>query len=165
MGGTTGESFDIYTCGIDGSDVRRITKERFHSLAIGSQGISGNSLYFVGERLVPTESEGEVYRLDIVSGDVTRIGGTKGAVGVSVSHDGLQLAIMRGPEYYSIQLMDLDSETFKMIRITGDEWVNYASFSADDQSVFFLEDTNRSGDIRIMEHYLSDGREVELFRH
>ena len=88
--------------------------------------------------------------------------GTSGAVGVSVSHDGTKLAIMRKPEYYSIQLMDLNNGTLQMIRITGDEWANYASFSTDDQSIYFLEDKKRSGNIRIMQHYLSDGREVEL---
>lgn len=162
MGGTTGESFDIYTCGLDGSDLRRITNERFYSLSISPQSTSKNLLYFVGVMLDPMNSEGEVYRLDLVSGSLTHVAGTSGALGVSVSHDGLKLAIMREPEYYSIQLLDLAKGTTRMVRITGDEWVDSASFSADDQNVYFLEDKYRTGNIKIMQHDLSDGKEVEL---
>lgn len=164
-GGIGGASYDVYTVKLDGTDVRRLTHEKFFAVSVSPRSNSGEYLYFVGRTpFQPFEESSAVYRLDLVSNALSTVQGTVGAVTVSVSRDGKRLLVLRGPDYYSIELRDLQGSMSRIIKTPGSGHIIHAMFSDDDKSVLFLEDKTRSDRFCIMKLDLATNVETCVVR-
>jgi Tol biopolymer transport system component len=159
IAGMSHHPYDIYSCEMDGSNLRQITDVGFDYIEIEAKSVAGNFLYFSGERHDPPDDQGSVFRLNIEDETVIQLENTAGAWGVSVSNDGSKLAITRHPEYYSFQVMDLETGKTEMVRKAEDELAVNPTFSRDDQSILFSEDKKRDSKVKLMRLSLSDQTE------